>query len=107
MILIKLREIAHSRAGDKGDISNVSVIPYDEAHYSLLKDQLTIDKVKRAYGDLVEGEVLRYELSGVKALNFVMHKALKGGVSRSLALDIHGKARGAIMGAIDIELTKQ
>lgn len=101
---ILLREVAFSRAGDKGDISNVSVIPYDESQYELLKKQITVDRVKRAYGSLVKGEIRRYELPGVKALNFVMERALEGGVSKSLGLDIHGKSRGSIMGAIEVEI---
>lgn len=102
---ILLREIAFSRAGDKGDISNVSVIPYDESQYELIKNQITVERVKRAYGSLVKGEIRRYELPGVKSLNFVMERALEGGVSKSLGLDIHGKSRGSIMGAIEVELT--
>ena len=101
---ILLREIAFSRAGDKGDISNVSVIPYDESQYELIKNQITVERVKRAYGSLVKGEIRRYELPGVKSLNFVMERALEGGVSKSLGLDIHGKSRGSIMGTIEVEL---
>lgn len=81
---IKLREIAVSRSGDKGDISNVSVIPYDETHFDLIKRQVTVESVKAAYGTLVKGEIHRFELPGIKALNFVMYAALGGGVSRSL-----------------------
>ena len=102
MKTIKLREIALSRAGDKGDISNVSVIPYDEKDYGLVKEQITIGRVKEAYGELVKGDIKRYEFHGIKALNFVMYEALGGGVSRSLCLDLHGKSRGAIMGNIEL-----
>ena len=101
---VLLREIAFSRAGDKGDTSNVSVIPYDEAYYELVKAQVTVERVKQAYGALVKGAIRRYELPGVKALNFVMEHALDGGVSRSLGLDLHGKSRGSVMGTIEIEL---
>ena len=101
---VKLREIAFSRSGDKGNISNVSVIPYDEKHFEVIKDQVTIESVKDAYGTLVKGDIKRFELPGIKALNFVMYAALGGGVSRSLCLDVHGKSRGAIMGAIDVEI---
>ena len=101
---VKLREIAFSRSGDKGNISNVSVIPYDEKHFEVIKDQVTIERVKDAYGTLVKGDIQRFELPGIKALNFVMYDALGGGVSRSLCLDVHGKSRGAIMGAIDVEI---
>ena len=103
----KLREIAFSRAGEKGDISNVSVIPYHEKDYELVKKQVTVEKVKKAYGKLVKGKIKRYEFPGIKALNFVMYKALGGGVSRSLCVDLHGKSRGAIMGKIDIEVPRR
>ena len=99
-----LREIAFSRAGDKGDTSNVSVIPYNEMDFEIVKEQVTVEKVKKAYGELVKGDITRYELPGIKALNFVMEKALGGGVSRTLCLDLHGKSRGAIMGSIEIEI---
>ena len=101
---IKLRKIAFSRSGDKGDISNVSVIPYDEKHFDVIKNQVTVERVREAFGVLVQGEIKRFELPGIKALNFVMYGALGGGVSRSLCLDVHGKSRGAIMGAVEIEV---
>ena len=101
---VKLREIAFSRSGDKGDISNVSVIPYDEKHFDLIREQVTVEKVRDTYGELVKGEIQRFELPGIKALNFVMYGALGGGVSRSLCLDVHGKSRGAIMGTIEVEM---
>jgi len=101
---VKLREIAFSRSGDKGNISNVSVIPYDENHFDVIRGQVTVEKVREAYGELVKGDIHRFELPGIKALNFVMYDALGGGVSRSLCLDVHGKSRGSIMGTIDIEI---
>ena len=106
MKAIKLREIAFCRAGDKGDISNVSVIPYEEKHFDLVRKQVTVDKVKKAYGELVKGKIVRYEFPGIKALNFVMYGALGGGVSRTLCLDLHGKSRGSIMGTIEIKLAE-
>ena len=104
---IKLRKIAFSRSGDKGDISNVSVIPYDEKHFDVIKNQVTVERVREAFGVLVLGEIKRFELPGIKALNFVMYGALGGGVSRSLCLDVHGKSRGAIMGTIEIEVPQE
>ena len=104
---IKLRKIAFSRSGDKGDISNVSVIPYDEKHFDVIKNQVTVERVREAFGVLVQGEIKRFELPGIKALNFVMYGALGGGVSRSLCLDVHGKSRGAIMGAVEIEVPER
>lgn len=88
---MKLREIAHSRTGDKGNISNISLIAWRQEDYEKLVEQVTAEKVKAWFADIVQGEVIRYELPELGALNFVMHKALGGGVTRSLALDMHGK----------------
>lgn len=88
---MKLREIAHSRTGDKGNISNISLIAWRTEDYEKLVTQVTAEKVKAWFGDIVHGDVIRYELPELGALNFVMHKALGGGVTRSLALDMHGK----------------
>jgi hypothetical protein len=99
---MKLREIAHSRTGDKGNISNISVIAYDAKDYPLLLAQVTPDRVKAHFGGVVEGEVVRYELPKIFALNFVMDKALGGGVTRSLALDAHGKSLSSAL--LDLEI---
>ncbi|MDE6202980.1 MAG: hypothetical protein K2O16_13925 [Lachnospiraceae bacterium] len=99
---MKLKEIAHARTGDKGEISNISVIPYDEKDYKWLRETLTAEKVREWFQDICHGEVVRYELDGVRALNFVLDKALGGGVTRSLALDKHGKTLG--MALLDMEL---
>ena len=92
-----LREIAHARSGDKGDTSNVGVIAYDEADYPILLEQVTAERVRALYGALVLGEVTRYELPNIGALNFVLRHALQGGVTTSLALDPHGKTRGSLI----------
>ena len=99
---MKIRDIAHSRAGDKGDTSNVSVIAFDPKDYALLRDRLTVDVVKNAFGNLVKGKVVRYELPKIGAINFVMHEALGGGVTTTLRLDIHGKSLSSVMVNIDI-----
>ena len=99
---MKVRDIAHSRAGDKGDTSNVSVIAFDPKDYTLLRDRLTVAVVKNAFGNLVKGKVVRYELPKIGALNFVMHEALGGGVTTTLRLDIHGKSLSSVMVNIDI-----
>lgn len=103
MTKVLLREVALSRSGDKGNVSNVSVIPYDEADWEWIRAQVTIEKVAAAYAPLVKGSIRRYELPGIKALNFVMDHALEGGVSRNLSIDHYGKSRGALMGTIEIE----
>jgi hypothetical protein len=99
---MKLREIAHSRTGDKGNISNISVIAYDEKDYPLLLNQVTSARVKAHFEGVVEGEVVRYELPKLFALNFVMDRALGGGVTRSLALDAHGKSLSSAL--LDLEI---
>lgn len=89
---MKLRELAHARTGDKGNICNISVIAYRLEDYAQLCRQVTAEAVKSYFSDFVEGEVIRYELPHIGALNFVLHRALGGGVTRSLALDQHGKS---------------
>ena len=109
---MKLREIAHSRTGDKGNISNISVIAYEARDYPLLLEQVTAARVKAHFAGIVQGEVVRYELPNLFALNFVMDQALGGGVTRSLALDAHGKSLSSALLDIDLvragrELTKR
>ena len=99
---MKLREIAHSRTGDKGNISNISVIAYDPKHFALLQEQVTADRVKAHFVGVVEGSVVRYELPNIAALNFVMDQTLGGGVTRSLALDAHGKSLSSAL--LDLEI---
>jgi hypothetical protein len=99
---MKLREFAHSRTGDKGNISNISVIAYDAKHYPLLLAQVTSARVRAHFAGIVAGDVVRYELPGIAALNFVMDQALGGGVTRSLALDAHGKSLSSAL--LDLEI---
>jgi hypothetical protein len=99
---IKLHEIAHARAGDKGNTSNVSVWVYDAGDYALVKDQLTADRIKATYPDLIKGAVVRYPLDHLHGLNFVMADALEGGVNTSLGLDSHGKSWSFLV--LDLEI---
>jgi hypothetical protein len=87
-----VRDIAHARAGDKGNTSNVNVWAYDPADYELLKRALTAERIKQTFPHLIRGTVTRYELPHLCGLNFVMQDALEGGVNRSLNLDSHGKS---------------
>jgi len=89
---MKLGEIAHSRAGDKGNISNLSLIAYEESDYEFLKEHITPQKVKTFFKERIKGTVTRYELPKIAAFNFVLKDSLYGGVTRSLALDPHGKS---------------
>lgn len=90
-----LHDIAHTRTGDKGNRSTLSVIAYDQKDFALLEQHLTAERVRQHYAGVVHGPVERYALPQLGALNFVMHNALGGGVTRSLALDAHGKCLSA------------
>jgi hypothetical protein len=99
---MKVREIAYSRSGDKGDTSNICVFVYSDADYALLHDRLTADVVRDHFGSLVQGAVIRYELPNARGLNFVLTRALGGGVSMTLRVDPHGKSFQSHL--LDIEL---
>lgn len=99
---MKLRKIAHSRTGDKGNTSNISVIAYDPKHYPHLLAHVTAARVKAHFTGVVQGDVVRYELPRIAALNFVMSQTLGGGVTRSLALDAHGKSLSSAL--LDLEI---
>ena len=101
---ISLREICHSRAGDKGDISNISLIAYDIADYDLIKRIVTAELVKAYFRCIAHGPVERYELPRIGALNFVLHAALDGGVTRSLRIDGHGKSLSAYLLSMEIDV---
>ena len=88
----KLHELAHCRAGDKGDTSILSLIAYRAEDYPLLAERVTVDAVRRHLQGIVLGEIRRYELPGLWALQFVCDRSLNGGVTTSLALDAHGKS---------------
>lgn len=96
-------EIAHSRSGDKGNISNISLIAYDLSHYQWLARAVTATRVKAWLGSRVQGEVVRYEMPQLGALNFVLHDALAGGVTASTALDAHGKSLSSFLLEMELE----
>ena len=99
---MKLRELAHARTGDKGDVSNISVIAYEPGDYAFLAEQVTAERVQAHLADTVRGAVTRYEMPGLGALNFVLQGALGGGVTRSLALDPHGKSLSSSLLELDL-----
>jgi hypothetical protein len=101
---VLLQHIAHARSGDKGDTSNIAVFAYTPELYPLLKEQLTRERFKAHYRGAIKGEVLRYEVDNLNALNFVCHGALGGGVSRSLCLDNYGKALSAAILRFEVEV---
>ena len=99
---MKLRAIAHSRSGDKGAVLNISLIAFDERDYPRLVRHVTAARVKTHFADLVDGEVVRYELPSLGALNFVLRGVIDGGVTRTLALDGHGKSLSSAL--LDMEI---
>ena len=101
---IPLHQIAHARAGDKGNTSNVSVWVYDPGDYPLVKEQLTAERIKAAFPALIKGPVERYSLDQLHGLNFVLHEALEGGVNTSLNLDSHGKSWSYLLLSLPIEV---
>lgn len=101
---ILLAQIAHARSGDKGDTANVGVIAYDVRHYPVLVREVTAARVKKHLGDYVKGDVVRYELPNLGALNFLLHEALGGGGTLSLRVDPQGKTYGAALLGMEIEV---
>lgn len=97
-----VRDIAHARAGDKGNTSNINVWAYDPADFELLKRTLTAERIKQTFPHLICGNVTRYELPHLHGLNFVLQDALEGGVNRSLNLDLHGKSFSYLLLALEL-----
>lgn len=101
---IKLRDIAHGRSGDKGDAANVGIIAYDDKGYEIIKKHLTAERVKNYFEGVCLGEVERYELPNLRALNFILHNTLGGGGTISLKLDAQGKTLAAALLRMEIEI---
>jgi hypothetical protein len=101
---VMLQHVAHCRSGDKGNISNVSVIAYEAELYPFLKEQLTAERFHAFYAGVVAGPVERYTIDHLGAMNFVCQGALGGGVSRGLCLDNYGKALSSRILAFELEL---
>ena len=101
---VPLAQIAHTRSGDKGDVSNIGVIAWRMEDYPILVREVTVDRVKQHFGWLVKGEVERFELPNLGALNFLLHEALDGGGTLSLRIDAQGKNMGSALLSLEIEL---
>ena len=95
MAEIYVKEIAHGRSGDKGDTSNVCVYAREPKYYEIIRREVTVDKVREYFGDMVKGEIVRYEVPTLQGFNFVMKHALGGGATLSLRLDTLGKSMGS------------
>jgi hypothetical protein len=103
---IPLSRIAHARSGDKGDTSNIGVIAFAQRHYPVLVREVTPDRVKQFFGEMVKGRVERYELPNPGALNFLRHEALGGGGTLSLRIDGQGKTLGAALLRMEIDVSE-
>jgi hypothetical protein len=103
---IRLIEIAHARSGDKGDTGNVGVIARKEKWYPVLKQYLTIDRVKEHFAGIAFGKVERFELPNLWALNFLLHESLGGGGTRSLKNDAQGKTLSSAMLRMELEISE-
>jgi len=101
---IQLRDIAHARSGDKGDNANIGLIALKPEHYPILVREVTAERVKKHFAGICRGEVDRYEIPNLRALNFVLHQALDGGATLSLKTDSQGKTFGAALLRMEIEI---
>jgi hypothetical protein len=99
-----LSAIAHTRSGDKGDTSNIGVIALKPEHYSVIVREVTPERVKEYFGDMVKGKVERFELPNLGAINLLLHEALGGGGTVSLRVDAQGKTYGAALLRMEVEI---
>ena len=100
---IRLGQIAQARSGDKGSDTNVGLIARSDAAYALIRQVLTPERVKAHFGAIVRGEVVRYELPNLRALNFILHDSLGGGGSETLRNDAQGKTHGQALLRMEID----
>lgn len=100
----RLLEIAHGRSGDKGNAANIGIIAYDENGYELLKKHLTIERMKKHFEGICFGDIERFELPNLRALNFLLHDTLGGGGTVSLKHDAQGKTLAAALLRMEIEV---
>lgn len=103
---IKLIDIAHGRSGDKGDAANIGIIAYDDKGYKIIDKHLTKERVKQHFQGICFGEVERYELPNILALNFVLNNTLGGGGTVSLKHDAQGKTLAAALLRMEIEINE-
>jgi hypothetical protein len=101
---VSLLNLAHARSGDKGDTANIGLIALKDEYYPLLVREVTAERVKKHFGDMVKGGVERFELPNLKALNFLLHESLGGGGTLSLMTDAQGKTFSTALLRMNIEI---
>ncbi len=101
---LRLEDIAHARSGDKGDGSNVGLIAYTEAGYRLIHQEVTAARVKAHFSRICHGEVERFDVPNLRALNFILHDSLGGGGSESVKTDAQGKTHGQALLRMELEV---
>ena len=104
---VPLSRLAHARSGDKGDTANIGLIAFEDRHYPILVREVTAARVKKHFGYLCQGDVERFELPNLGALNFLLHRSLGGGGTLSLRLDAQGKTYGAALLRMEIEVDER
>jgi hypothetical protein len=104
---VSLFKLAHARSGDKGDTANVGVIALKDEYYPLLVREVTSERVKAHFGEMVKGNVDRFELPNLKALNFLLHESLGGGGTLSLMTDAQGKTMSTALLRMSIDVPDQ
>jgi hypothetical protein len=94
---VKLKDVCHARSGDKGDTVNLGLVCYDARDYEWVKRHVTADAVLRHFSPLAKGPAQRFELPNIASFNFLIERALDGGVTKALMIDGHGKGYSAIL----------
>ena len=105
-MIVSLLKLAHARSGDKGDTANVGVIALKDDFYPILLREVTAEKVKAHFGEIVKGEVERFELPNLGALNFLLHESLGGGGTLSLMTDAQGKTFSTALLRMNVEMSE-
>ena len=101
---VQLKDICHGRSGDKGDAANIGLIANDDKAWKVIRKQVTKEKVKKHFEGICFGEVERYELPNLRALNFLLHNTLGGGGTVSLKLDAQGKTLAAALLRMEVDI---
>lgn len=104
---VQLTRLAHARSGDKGDTANVGLIALQPEFYSILLREVTASRVKEHFKGICKGEVERFELPNLEALNFLLHESLDGGGTLSLMTDAQGKTFSTALLRMDVEVSDE